>query len=85
MTANNSSTLRSFLLGLVFVVGGLLLGLAVGDIQPAQASGNCGPGYPVCWFSAECSGQCWGYECESLTCDARSSPYNQCYVCVEQE
>lgn len=77
--------LRHLAIGLGFVIGGLTLGMGTGGLQPAQAAGSCAPGYPVCWFDAECSSQCWAYACGSPNCAASGSSYNECYKCVTPE
>lgn len=76
---------KTLIAALAAIVGGLVLGLGVGATQPVQASGNCAPGYPVCWFSASCGGQCEANFCDSYVCDAAGSEYLDCYVCVYPE
>lgn len=85
MSPKFAKLLRHLAIGLGFVVGGLALGMGTGGLQPAQAAGNCAPGYPVCWFAAECNGQCWAYVCNSYHCDAYGSSYHDCYKCVTPE
>lgn len=59
----------------------LMVGIAfaLGFSWSVAEAGNCAPGFPVCWFSAECSTCCLGNDCDSYWCGYKSG--TQCYYC----
>ncbi len=59
-----------------------VLGLG-SSVAEAKAPWGCAPGYPVCWFSAECiAGRCVRCDCASSTCD---DPWDRADDCIRCE
>lgn len=73
--------MRKSLLITVAALIGCSAGVATGSARAAQAT-NCSPGYPTCWFSAECeTGVCKQWSCRGMICNSHNSELYSCFRC----